>query len=217
MSMRILLAFLGLLTLSAAAPVRDWTKTVSMAPTGAYVLGNPRAPVKLVEYASFTCSHCAAFSAESAGVLEGQMIRSGSTSLEFRHYVRDRLDLAAVMLARCTGPRGMFAATRAIFAAQSKWLNQAIQHDRTFGPSATLKDAADDSGLSAIVRARGLSEAAIAACLKDDAAIARVTAMTAAAPAEIPGTPTFYINGKMVPRTASWAGLEPALRAAGAK
>ena len=38
----------------------DWTKTVTETPAGGYVMGNPEAPVKVVEYASLTCNHCAA-------------------------------------------------------------------------------------------------------------------------------------------------------------
>lgn len=221
--MRIVLALLGLLLLSATAP-RDWTATVARTTAGTYVMGNPQARVKLVEYASYTCPHCAAFSRESEAVLKGRMIRSGSTSLEVRHFVRDRLDLAAAILARCTGPRGFFGTTAAIYAAQDAWLARGMQYEQVnanqlalYAQSDQLRALADGSGLTALVQRRGLSPAATAACFADDAATARITAMTAAAPADLPGTPTFLINGRIVPRAATWSALEPALRAAGAK
>ena len=101
------LAALGL-SLSAvpadAAQARakmDWSTHVTQTPAGAYVIGNPAARVKLVEYVSYTCPHCAVFTTESAPVLKGQMVRSGSTSIEIRHFIRDRLDLAAALIARC--------------------------------------------------------------------------------------------------------------------
>ncbi|MCB8828310.1 DsbA family protein, partial [Escherichia coli] len=50
--------------LVAAAPAADWTRHVTQTAKGAFVLGNPAAPIKLVEYGSYTCSHCAAFSKE---------------------------------------------------------------------------------------------------------------------------------------------------------
>ncbi|HEX8484458.1 DsbA family protein [Sphingomonas sp.] len=221
--MRTLLALAAIL-LSGAARPRDWTATVTATPAGAYVLGNPQARVKLVEYASYTCNHCAAFSRESDAVLKGRMIRSGSTSLEVRHIVRDSLDLSAAILARCTGRQRFFATSAAIFAAQDDWLARGAQfqqlngsHLALYSQTDQLRVLADGSGLTALVKARGLSEPAVAACFADDAGIARITAMTAAAPRDIPGTPTFYINGRIVPRTASWSALEPALRTAGAK
>ncbi|MFX5009123.1 thioredoxin domain-containing protein, partial [Acinetobacter baumannii] len=76
---------------------------VRVSPTGTYVIGNPRAPVKIVEYLSFTCPHCAAFARESSAVLRGQMIRSGSVMIEYRPAVRDQADLAVTLLLKCIG------------------------------------------------------------------------------------------------------------------
>ncbi|HEX8555004.1 MAG TPA: thioredoxin domain-containing protein, partial [Sphingomonas sp.] len=63
--MRILFVFSALLALTAAAPARDWSTVAAKTATGAYVIGNPQARVKLIEYASYTCSHCAEFSVQS--------------------------------------------------------------------------------------------------------------------------------------------------------
>src|SRR3546814_3861690 len=99
-----LLALIGVVMLAgAAAPAPqagDWTRTVTQTAAGSFVMGNPAAPVKLIEYLSYTCPHCAAFSAESAAVLRGRMVKSGKVSLELRNAVRDKLDLAAAALAR---------------------------------------------------------------------------------------------------------------------
>jgi protein-disulfide isomerase len=221
--MRVLLALLSVVLLTGAAPRRDWNAVATKTPAGAYVIGNPAARVKLVEYASYTCSHCAAFSGASEAVLRKQMIASGSTSLELRHFIRDKLDLAAAILARCTGPRGFAATSAAIFAAQPQWLQRGIEYQQANGAriglyptQAQLRANADGSGLTALVKTRGLSEPAIAACFADQAEIDRIVALTSNAPSEIDSTPTFYVNGKRVPH-AAWAQLEPALRAAGAK
>ena len=96
--MRILLAFAALLTVSAAPA--DWSATVTTRPDGAYVVGNPAARVKLVEWASYTCPHCRAFAEQSRPVLEGRMIRSGQVSLEVRHFILNGPDFAAVAVAR---------------------------------------------------------------------------------------------------------------------
>jgi len=220
--MRTLFALLLVPFLLAATSPRDWTANVARTNAGAYVLGNPAARVKLVEYASYTCSHCAAFSTESAAVLKGQMVRSGSTSLELRHLIRDSVDLAAAVVARCTGPARFFRTSEAIFAQQPQWLPQAIGFERSnaarlamYPALAQLQALADGSGLSAIGRAAGLSDAALHACFADQAEVNRIVAMTSNA-RNVEATPTFFINGKPVPG-ATWATLAPALRAAGAR
>ena len=208
--------------LLAAAPARDWTAAAVQSPAGAYVLGNPAAKVKLVEYASYTCSHCAAFSQEADAVLKGRMVRSGTTSWELRHLVRDPFDLAAAVVARCAGPRGFAATSAAIFAEQPRWLQRASDFAQANGDKlrgkprlVQLRALADGSGLTAIGQAHGVTPARLAACFADRAGVDRITAMTAAAPAEVTGTPTFFVNGKLVPNV-DWARLEPVLRDAGA-
>ena len=220
--MRALFALLLVPFLLAATSARDWTASVARTDAGAFVQGNPAARVKLVEYASYTCSHCAAFSTESASVLKGQMVRSGSTSLELRHLIRDPVDLAAAVVARCTGPERFFRTSEAIFAQQRQWLPQAAEFQESnaarlamYPTLAQLQALADGSGLSAIGRAAGLSDAALHACFADQAAINRIVAMTSNA-RNVEATPTFFINGKLVPG-ASWSTLAPALRAAGAR
>ena len=220
--MRLILALLGLLVLTAASPARDWSTVATLTPAGAYVIGDPAARVKLTEWASYTCSHCAEFAAESAPVLKDRMIRSGSTSLEVRHLVRDPLDLSAGVLARCAGPHGYAGMHAAIFAAQGTWLPKGAAYVQANGERlsklprlAALRQVADGAGLTALAKTRGLAEPRIAACFADARAVDRLLAL-AAPPAEVAGTPTFYVNGKLVPN-AGWAQLEPMLRAAGAR
>jgi protein-disulfide isomerase len=220
--MRGLFAFLLLPLLLAAGPARDWSASVNRTGAGAYVLGNPAARVKLIEYASYTCSHCAAFSGESAGVLKGQMIRSGSTSLELRHLIRDQVDLAAAVVARCTGPARFFRTSETIFAQQPQWLPHAIDYQEannarlaTYPPLAQLRALADGAGLTQLGRAAGLTDAAINACFADQAEVNRIVAMTATAK-DVDATPTFFINGKKI-AAYNWAALAPALRAGGAR
>lgn len=216
------LALLLLPFLLAATPARDWSRTAVRLPTGSYLIGNPAAKVKLIEYASYTCPHCAAFGTESAAVLRGQMIRSGSTSLEYRHLIRDNVDLAAAIVARCTGAK--FAETSdAIFAAQDRWLPRALEWQQanggrisTYPVLARLKAVADGAGLTAFGRAAGLPDAAIDRCFADQAEVDRIVAMSANLPEGIDSTPSFLVNGKLVAHV-GWAGLQPVLRAAGAR
>jgi protein-disulfide isomerase len=219
--LRAALAVLGLGLLTAAAPT-DWTTVTRETPAGAFVLGNPAAPLKLVEYGSYTCPHCGAFSRESEAVLKGQMIKSGKVSLEYRHLIRDPMDLGAAILARCFGTRGFAGASAAVFATQDTWvpvLDSYVQAHPEVARLPTVPQAralADGSGLTAAMRARGLSPAQVNACFANKAEIDRITKMTGDAPIEVQGTPTFYLNNVQQPNV-HWAELETTLRARGAK
>ena len=195
----------------------NWLERATQTPLGSFVLGNPAAKVKLVEYASFTCSHCAAFQAESKAALE-PLIRSGQVSWEVRNAVRDRFDLAAALVARCRGPVGYFRAADAIFAAQAQWLGRAA----TMAEPAATSSMAD--ALMASVRATGLDKIAapgiapakLAACVASGTEQGKLARMRDEAWNErrISGTPSFLVNGTAVPDAYDWAALEPALRAA---
>lgn len=223
MTMRIVAALLGLFVLAAAAPqglgARDWSAVATKTPTGSFLIGNPRAAVKLVEYASYTCPHCAHFSNESAPVLKERMIRSGSTSLEFRHVVFNGLDLGAAVLARCTGPRRFAATTALFYRTQDQWLARGSAYQAANGARIAMypllgqvRALADGAGLTQMAMAGGLSRAVVDACFADQAEVDRVTAMAG----DIGSTPTFFLNGKRV-ASSGWAALEPQLRAAGAR
>lgn len=203
--------------------MRDWRTHVVQTQSGAILTGNPAAKVKLVEYLSYTCPHCAHFVAESKAPLHDDLVRRGLVRVEFRHAVRDPLDMAASLLARCTGPREFGGATQAIFAAQTSWFEQG----RTWWQAnsariqsqpqlAQLKAAADGSGLSALMQKRGMTAATINRCFAAPTDLDKVTAMTKAAWETIKGTPSFTVNGKAVAGS-DWSVLQPELRAAGAR
>lgn len=218
-----LIAGLLLTGTAMAQPARDWRANVVKLPSGAYAIGNPAAKVKLVEYLSYTCPHCAHFVAESKVPLHDDLVRRGVVRVEFRHAVRDPLDMAATLLARCAGPRGFMGASEAIFAAQANWYGRGAQWSQANGATlqsqpelARLKAVAGASGLTNLMRGRGMTAAAVNQCFATSADLAAVTAMAKSSWAAIRGTPSFTINGN--PASASdWATLEPQLRAAGAR
>ncbi|WP_322962902.1 thioredoxin domain-containing protein [Sphingomonas fuzhouensis] len=202
----------------------NWATHITQTPAGAYVIGNPAARVKLVEYVSYTCPHCADFTTQSAPVLKDQMVRSGSTSIEIRHYIRDRLDLAAALIARCGGAATFARLNDTIFAQQRDWLKRGMEFDQAnaqrigaYPPAAQMRAEADGSGLTTIGKSAGLTEAQITACLSDRVATDRIIAMTTAAPDTIEGTPGFFINGKQAMGVFTWEKLLPLLRASGAR
>jgi hypothetical protein len=229
----LLLALLGgTLAYGAAQPApRDWSNVVGKTVGGNYVIGNPNAPVKLVEYVSYTCPHCAAFIAESTPVLRGQLVKSGSTRIELRAAIREKLDQAAALLARCAGLKGFVGATDAMFAQQSTWMPRGYQYLQVnearlnmYPEAAKMRALADASGLTELVQARGMDGAAVDACFANQAELGVLAvnadrawaAMNAGSPQGRAGTPSFEVNGKFIPST-EWAELEKTLRAAGAK
>jgi protein-disulfide isomerase len=206
----------------AQQPARDWRTNVVMLPGGAYAIGNPAAKVKLVEYLSYSCPHCAHFVEEAKAPLTDDLVRRGQVRVEFRHAVRDPLDMAAAMLARCAGPQGFVGATDAIFAAQASWYQQGAQwwqgnaaRIQALPELARLRQAATGSGLAQLMQQRGMTPARINQCFAVPTDLNRLTAMAKAAWASIQGTPSFIVNGKAV-SGGHWHDLEPELRAAGA-
>src|SRR3546814_17929114 len=76
-----------------------------MSNIGGFVMGKPDARTSLVEYISYTCSHCAEFTQKAAAPLKINWISTGAINVEIRNAVRDRYDLTAALLARCGGAR----------------------------------------------------------------------------------------------------------------
>lgn len=213
-------------TTAAAIPAPnggDWTETVSATPEGGFVMGNPNAPVKVVEFGSMTCSHCAAFSAQGLPQLTANYVKTGHVSLEFRNFVRDPADIAASLLARCGGETPFFTLTDQLFAAQEDWIGklQAMteadqQRLQSLPPGQATAVLGEKAGLIDFVRLRGIPAEKATACLADQAALQKLVDMNNAAQRQyqIAGTPSFLINGTLVPNTADWASLEPKIQEA---
>jgi len=204
----------------SAAP-RAWTAVAAPVATGSYLIGNPKARVRLVEILSYTCPHCAHFAAESDASIKA-MVRSGTLAVEVRNQLHDRIDLAATTLARCAGAAAFPAVHAAFLTRQREWIDRAIAWDQanaarvaTYPQLAQLRALADGAGLTEIARGAGMTPAAIDACFANENALnaaLKVSQSTEVAA----GTPAFVVNGKLI-QTVTWAQLQPMLRAAGAK
>lgn len=201
-----------------------WLETTSVTPEGGMLMGNPEAKIKLIEYGALSCSHCAEFAEQSHDGLRA-MISQGSVSYEFRNFLLSAVDVPAAILARCGGPGPFFTITDQLYATQPQWLGLTkditpTEQSRwqTFPPDLLAQVLADKLGLVQFVRERGVSEEKAKACLADKTAIGAIGKMTDVAVNQfkISGTPTFMINGVVVPETSTWEKLEPALKAAGA-
>lgn len=197
----------------------DWTQTVTRTPEGGFLLGNPNAPVKLVEYGSYTCHVCAEFSAQATAPLRDTYVRSGQVSWEYRPFQRNGPDLAMSLLVQCQPPSAAFATGDQIFARQAE-MGAAIDQEEAarinaLPPEQQIEPLARAMDLDTFFARRGMPAARFSQCLADRGAIERLTDLTNRAGTEVPvqGTPTFLINGTRQ-EVANWAGLEPLLRTA---
>lgn len=219
--MRIFALALGALALVSAAP--NWIASVRIQPNGAFVMGKPAAPARLVEYLSYTCGHCAHFTGESSAPLKAGYVAKGLVTVEVRNAVRDRYDFTAALLARCGGPTKFFGNSEAIFAAQANWLEKASAFETSdaerlskLPKDEALKAIAKGIGLDTLMRARGFSPAQINACLVDGVAQNQIAAMSKEAwtVRKINGTPSFLINGSAFEGPGTWNAVETGLKAA---
>ena len=199
----------------------DWSKMVRATPEGGFLMGNPEAAVKVIEFGSMTCPHCAEFDEAGLPKLVDNYVKKGLVSLEFRNFVRDQFDLAGSLIARCGGPDKFFPLTAAMYADQENWLGKAIaqpEKQRTLQglpPNRIFVEAANIVELQSWAAQRGLPSAQANACLANEAEVNKLVQMQgdAVSTYNIPGTPAFLVNGKLVDGS-TWELLEPKIREA---
>ncbi|HYN45351.1 MAG TPA: thioredoxin domain-containing protein [Allosphingosinicella sp.] len=199
---------------------RDWTQTVVRTPEGGFRMGNPQASVKVIEFLSLTCPHCAQFAAQGAPRLIQDHVRTGRVSLEYRNYVLNGYDLAASFLSRCAPPSRYFDLTGALLAGQRQWmartdaLTEAQRTElRGMQPLAAMQRIVALLGLDAIGARHGVPASVQRTCLADQASLTRLTGMREAAGRDfgVHATPSFVVNGRLADHVHDWAALEPLL------
>lgn len=202
----------------------DWSTIVTATEAGGFRMGNPNAKVKLVEYGSLTCPHCREFDETGVQPLIDNYVKSGKVSYEFRNYVRDPFDITASLIARCNGANSFFPLSRALYKAQPDWIGKLqtvpqaqIEQLTNLGPEKQFLEIAKAAGLQQWAAMRGVPEAKSSACLTNQDSVNKLVQMNSDATnqyPDMPGTPTFIINGEMVKEAAVWPALEPKIKAA---
>lgn len=202
----------------------DWTQRVEETAEGGYRMGNPDAPVKLVEYASIGCHVCADFSDAAHEKLTNDYVKSGQVSWEYRPFMLFPTDPGMFLLLRCQGPQPFFALAEQLYATQqgdngwmarTRTLTEAqLQQMQAMPPGQQAAALTRAMQMDQFFRQNGLPQARIDACLTDAAALQKLADITKLGQREgVSGTPSFFINGERVDVTA-WSALEPRLRAA---
>lgn len=215
---------------AVAAPAgKNWVDVVEKTADG-YRQGNPNAPIKLVEYGSRNCPTCGRFAAEGVEPLRANYIATGKVSYEFRDFlVHGAPDFAAALLNQCVPTEAFFAVLDQFFANQNAFLDRTealikgrpdlIQQLQAMPAPQAAAGFADALGYVDFMKQRGVPEAKARQCLADQKNITAIAKTNAEATSvhNVSGTPTFFINDRVVADVASWQALEPALKAAGAR
>jgi protein-disulfide isomerase len=207
-----------------AAPAGGWAEQVVRTADGGYLMGNPNAPVKLIEYGSRSCPHCAHFAATAEAPLKEKYVATGKVSYEFRDFLIHPMDLAAILVGQCNGPSTFFPILDQMMASQDQMyaaiqkLPANFQNSLTGSPGDQATKWAEALGYIQFVGQRGVPEAKARQCLADPKAIDAITQQMNAAQSQfnVDSTPTFIINGNKADGIFDWATLEPQLKAAGA-
>ena len=151
------------------------------------VQGTEDAPVEIIEYASYTCPHCATYHLGQYKKLKEEYIDTGKVKLIYREVYFDRYGLWASMIARCDGPEKFFGITDLIYEGQSEWT-------RAGGPAEIVDE------LRKYGRLAGIDNDKLEACLQDGTRAQTLVAwyQENAERDGIQSTPSFLVNGKKV-------------------
>ena len=146
------------------------------------VLGNANAPITMIEYASLTCSHCAAFHTSTYNGIKKEYVETGKVKFIFRDFPLDRVALAAAMMARCLPEERYFSVIELLFSDQENWAR-----------------GADPAGaLANVGRLAGMSQSNFEACLKNRDVLQGIIKKRNEGQKKyrVESTPTFVIDGK---------------------
>jgi len=159
-------------------------KLMEPGPLPELMVGDPKAPVTIVEYASMTCGHCANFHNNIYPALKTKYIDTGKARLIMREFPLDDRATGAAMLARCAGDGKTFPLISALFARQEEW---------AFVPKENFV-----AELSKFAKQAGFTDESLRACLSDQALMDKVLKVRGRGADEfgVNSTPTFFINGK---------------------
>ncbi|SFF74827.1 Protein-disulfide isomerase [Novosphingobium sp. CF614] len=204
---------------------KAWSDMVEKTAEGGYRMGNPEAPIKLIEFGALSCAHCAEFAKESFEKLRDDYIASGRVSYELRYFMLNPYDVPASLLATCGSTEAVIPLSEQFWAWQPNMFQnvQAAGDARLKAVGEMPKEQqigaiAELAGMTEFFSARGIARDQANSCLADTAKAKALADQTEKATTQfdVTGTPTFVINGASV-GSMSWAELEAKLQQAGAR
>ncbi|MCE2841299.1 MAG: thioredoxin domain-containing protein [Novosphingobium sp.] len=203
---------------------QNWADTYTATPEGGYRMGNPDAPIKLVEYGALSCSHCAEFSEKSAAELRDNFVASGRVSFEVRFFMLNALDVPATLLATCSSPEAALPLAKQFWGWQRDMFTNLQANEAALNtagqlpPEQRFAAIARAGGMDTFFASRGVAADQAKACLADTAKATKLVEATNKASQElnITGTPTFLLNGAKLD-TNTWEGVKVLLEKAGAR
>lgn len=212
---------------AAVAPPagKAWTEVVEVTADGGYKMGNPNAPIKLMEYGALSCSHCAEFSETASKELLADFVSSGKVSYELRFFMLNALDVPATLLATCGAPEAVIPLADQFWAFQKTMFSNLqaagdaqMQAAGSLPPQQRFGALAKLGGMDTFFASRGIAQAQGASCLADLNKATALANATNKATTEmgVTGTPTFFLNGTKVDGN-TWPVIKTALQNAGAR
>lgn len=173
------IAFAILLAVATAAPASAEAVIDAEAALKERILGDPAAPVTIIEYASLTCSHCASFHNNTFKAFKQRYIDAGKVKLIYRDFPLDGVALRAAMMARCTVDQRYFGLLQLLYKTQQNWT-------RARDPVAEL---------AKIGRLAGIDKATFDACMASNELLDGVLRQRQQGTANgVRSTPTFMIG-----------------------
>ena len=168
---------------SALAQTPTAEELAQAGPDGDVVLGDEKAPVTIIEYASMTCGHCAHSSVTTFPELKTRYIDTGKVRFIMREFPLDPLAAAGFMLARCAGKDKYMPMVETLFAKQPDWVVQK--------PLEPLKE---------IAKQAGFTEQSFESCLANQKILDSIQTVRDRASQKlgVNSTPTFFVNGKKI-------------------
>ena len=205
---------------------KAWTDVVEETTDGGMRMGNPEAPIKLVEYGSLSCPGCAKLAQDGFAPLVTNYVASGRVSFEFRSFTIHPQDLPLTVLVRCSSKEAFFPLVEQIYSNfqsmnapyNDEAVVQRVQATSQLPPEQRLVGWAEAVGYTTFFAQRGVSVDQAKACLADVAKAKQIAdfSQTYSTENNVSGTPTLEVNGTRLDNS-SWNGLEVALQNAGAR
>ena len=162
-------------------------------PLGDRELGNPSAPVTVIEYASLTCPHCRKFHAEVFPRVKRAYIDTGKVRYIVREFPIGRAAGTAALANRCAPKEKYFSLLDAFLSRQSEWVSQEVRPDAIYG----------------VAKSSGMSRETFDKCLSNQTIIEGLTEVKERGRQfGVVGTPTFFVNGKKVQGAVTFQGIK---------